>query len=71
MKYVLDACAAIAFLRQEPGADIVKSLLLDSGNDIHVHAVNLIEIHYKLTSFGGDAAADEAAADEDAVALEL
>lgn len=63
MKYVLDASAAIAFLRQEPGADVVRMLLIDSANEIHIHAVNLLETHYRITSFGGDIAADEAVVD--------
>ena len=28
--YVMDACALIAFLRDEPGADIVTNLLRDA-----------------------------------------
>jgi PIN domain nuclease of toxin-antitoxin system len=37
--------------------------LADSANEIHIHAINLIEIHYRITSFGGEMAADEAVAD--------
>jgi len=44
MPFVLDACAIIAFLRGEPGAAIVRLLLLDE--DCMAHAVNLCEVHY-------------------------
>ncbi len=44
MTYVLDACAMIAFLRDEEGADAVASLLLNE--DCMAHAVNLCEVYY-------------------------
>ena len=44
MPFVLDACAIIAFLRDEPGADIVELLLLDE--NCMAHAVNLCEVYY-------------------------
>ncbi len=44
MTCVLDACAVIAFLRGEEGADAVTSLLLNE--DCMAHAVNLCEIYY-------------------------
>ena len=42
MTCVLDACAMIAFLRDEEGADAVASLILDG--DYMAHAVNLCEV---------------------------
>ena len=44
MTYVLDACAMIAFLRNEEGADAIASLLLNE--DCIAHAVNLCEVYY-------------------------
>lgn len=44
MTYVLDACAMIAFLRNEEGADVIASLLLNE--DCIAHAVNLCEVYY-------------------------
>ncbi|MFC1716559.1 PIN domain-containing protein [Candidatus Poribacteria bacterium] len=44
MTCVLDACAMIAFLRGEEGADAVTSLLLNE--DCMAHAVNLCEVYY-------------------------
>ncbi len=63
MKYVLDASAVIAFLREESGALVVRELLADMKNDIHIHAANAIEVHYKLTAFGGESVAEEAMRD--------
>lgn len=52
MDCVLDACALIAFLRDEPGADIVEQRLLD-GN-CFVHAVNLCEVYYDCIRADGE-----------------
>ncbi|MEZ4737354.1 MAG: PIN domain-containing protein [Caldilineaceae bacterium] len=46
--YVLDACALLAFLGNEPGAHVVKSLLTDTSNVCMVHAINLCEVYYDL-----------------------
>lgn len=43
MAIVLDACAIIAFLRDEEGADVVESALL--GSECVIHAVNLCEVY--------------------------
>lgn len=45
-RYVFDACAILAFFRDEPGADTVRELMWDSTG--YVHAVNLCEIYYVL-----------------------
>jgi len=42
--YVLDACAMVAFLRGEEGADVVAEILLNE--DCMAHAVNLCEVYY-------------------------
>jgi len=44
MSFVLDACAMIAFLRDEDGAEVVESLILDEY--CMAHAVNLCEVYY-------------------------
>jgi uncharacterized protein with PIN domain len=58
---ILDACALIAFLQEEPGAEVVEGLLDDPGNRCIVHAINATEVQYDLLLRG---------ADEDASALE-
>jgi len=45
-RYVFDACALLAYFRNEPGADNVQELIWDSIG--YVHAVNLCEIYYVL-----------------------
>ena len=60
MKYVLDASAAMAYLRGEPGANRVESLLVRPSSDVAMHAVNLLEVYCKLASYGGESAANEA-----------
>lgn len=42
MHYVLDACAMLAFLRGEEGADKIETLLLDNNNRCMAHAVNCL-----------------------------
>ena len=44
MLLVLDACAAIAMLRAEPGAATVESLI--NSHKTVIHAVNLCEVYY-------------------------
>lgn len=41
MIYVLDACAMIAFLRGEAGADVVENALLEAGSQCVAHSINL------------------------------
>jgi len=36
----------IAFLRDEPGADVVAEALLDPGSQCYAHALNLCEVFY-------------------------
>ena len=43
---VFDACAVIALLRGEIGAEIVASLLDEPKNRCRLHAVNLCEVYY-------------------------
>jgi PIN domain nuclease of toxin-antitoxin system len=46
MDHVLDACAMIAFLRGEPGADAVAGLLSNPEHVCYAHAINLCEVFY-------------------------
>jgi predicted nucleic acid-binding protein len=49
MNYVLDACAVIALLDGEEGAEIVKDLFekAEAGEiTVYIHSVNLLEIYY-------------------------
>ena len=44
MIYVLDACAMLAYLRNETGADVVENALLDANSQCVAHAINLCEV---------------------------
>lgn len=46
MIYILDSSAMIALANNEPGADVVDSLLADPQNDCYTHAINLCEVFY-------------------------
>lgn len=46
MNRVLDACAMIAFLRDEPGAEVVEGILTHPTDRCFAHAVNLCEVYY-------------------------
>lgn len=43
---IMDACALIAYIKNEAGAATVEALLVDSNNQCVVHAVNLCEVYY-------------------------
>lgn len=62
MTYVLDACALIAWLRDEAGADQVEALLLDNGATVMIHAVNLCEVYYDCLRSVGERRAEETVA---------
>lgn len=57
MIYVLDACAMIAYLRDESGADKVEQALLDTSGQCLAHAINLCEVFYDFHRVGGESAA--------------
>ncbi len=59
--FVFDACAFIALLEDEPGADVVEALLQETANRCMIHAINACEIYYDLHRGGNE---------EDAEALE-
>jgi len=54
--YVLDACALIAFLRNEDGAEIVSTILNDAVENevkIHMSYINLLEVYYDIYRSAG------------------
>ena len=60
--YILDACALIAYLTEERGADIVGDMLdlAEQGERrVFMHAVNLLEVYYGVRREYGEAAAKE------------
>ncbi len=57
MVYVLDANAMIAMLYDEPGADVVESLLKQQGAVCWAHAINLCEVFYAVVRSNGESKA--------------
>jgi PIN domain nuclease of toxin-antitoxin system len=60
MTSVLDACALIAFLTDEPGADRVATRLAGEPGSCRVHALNLCEVYYDFLRRAGEATAERA-----------
>lgn len=58
MTLVLDACAIIAYLRDEDGAEVVESVLLGSNNCV-AHVLNICEVYYDCLRREGEVQADE------------
>lgn len=59
MILVLDACALIALLGNEPGGDLIDSLLSDKNNTCIIHALNLCEAYYDLVRRAGETRAKD------------
>ena len=62
MKYILDACALLALLRNETGADRVAELLNQSNRGeqtVLMHKANLLEVYYDIYRLYGKLKADE------------
>jgi len=47
-KFVLDACAVLALLKEEEGMEVVKNVI-DNEIDVFLHSVTFLEIYYTLT----------------------
>jgi PIN domain nuclease of toxin-antitoxin system len=62
MNTVIDACAPIAFLRDEPGSEAVQDLLALS-QACFVHALNLCEVYYDFWRASSRKAAESAITD--------
>jgi predicted nucleic acid-binding protein len=63
MTVVLDACALIALLRDEPGAAVVESLLGEGPGSCYAHAINLCEVYYDFLRASDEPTARAAVAD--------
>ena len=60
--YILDACALVAYLSEEAGADIVQNILsmAEQGEcRVFIHALNLLEVYYGVRKEYGEIAARE------------
>lgn len=60
--YCLDACALIAFLCDEHGAEIVEELLIEAERkniSLIMHKINLLEVYYGIEKSEGKSRANE------------
>lgn len=69
MIVILDACAMIAYLRDEAGADVVERLLLDEETSCYAHAINVCELYYDFLRVSDRDTALAAVADLQAMGL--
>ena len=69
MIYVLDACAMIAWLSNEPGADVVDQAVRDVNSQCLAHAINLCEVFYDAYRNAGEAQAQSVLTDLYAVQI--
>ena len=58
--HCLDACAVIAYLRQEPGAEVLKELIEQPTTFLAMHVCNLGEVYYDFFREDGLTAAQTA-----------
>jgi uncharacterized protein with PIN domain len=63
MNVVLDASAIVAFVRDEPGADVVESYFDHGAHELSVHAINLCEVFYDFMRAAGESSAESAVQD--------
>jgi predicted nucleic acid-binding protein len=69
MIYVLDASAIIAWLRNEPGDDVVDTAIRDVNAQCLVHAINLCEVFYDAHRNAGEKHAQSVVSDLAAVGV--
>ena len=69
--HCLDACAVIAYLRQEAGAEVLKEIIERPNTFLAMHVCNLGEVYYDFFRDDGLAAAQTAWANALALPLAL
>lgn len=57
--FVFDACAVVAFLEDEPGAEIVEELVQNADHLCVIHVVNACEVYYDLYRRAGEERANK------------
>ncbi|MDR1016728.1 MAG: PIN domain-containing protein [Coriobacteriales bacterium] len=72
--YVLDACALIALLADEVGAEVVGNVLIaaDEGRTkVYIHEINLLEVYYDVIKVAGSDVAATLLSDVAASSIEV
>lgn len=57
--YIIDACALIAYLREEKGSESFSQLLKDRKNRFFMHSINIGEVYYDSLRISGEEKARE------------
>ncbi|MGB7488581.1 MAG: type II toxin-antitoxin system VapC family toxin [Phormidesmis sp.] len=70
MVYVLDACAVIAYERNEVGIEVVRKILL-SDDICWMHTINVCEVYYDFLRVGGVDAAEKVMEDLNGFGVQL
>ncbi|MDR2999910.1 MAG: PIN domain-containing protein [Fibromonadaceae bacterium] len=68
--YILDACALIAYLTDEPGSDIVAEYLRNNSR-VAMHKLNLLEVYYGFYAEQGKECADNILRDVKKLKIEI
>ncbi len=55
---IMDASALTAYLRNEPGRDVVLGMITDDNNQCLVHAINFCEVYYDALRVRGQEVAE-------------
>lgn len=63
MNLILDACAFLAYLMDEPGSDVVESILVDESSACFALSLNLCEVYYQILRQSDDVTARQAVDD--------
>ncbi|MGQ0446321.1 MAG: PIN domain-containing protein [Beijerinckiaceae bacterium] len=71
LTHCLDACAVIAYLRREPGAEVLKAIIERPDTFLTMHVCNLGEVYYDFFRDDGLTAARTAWTNSLALPLEL
>lgn len=71
MILVLDASAMIAFLRDEPGAEVVESFITSATDTCVAHALNCCEVYYDFMRAADEATAKSAIADIESLGVTI
>lgn len=69
MIFVLDACAMISWLRDEPGADVVDRAIRDVNSKCFAHGINLCEVFYEALRRTDESKAQSVLADLEVVGV--
>lgn len=71
MPYIIDACAILAFIGDEEGADKIEEALTKEAGECYIHALNMSEVYYNLIRDVGQKDAENALSDLKATGIKI